>query len=177
MFSCRKKPALLVFAFAFLLWVGSGRAEDGVDTIKLDWAYYNPLSLVLKDKGWLEEEFKKDGDPEFSEIVREGASRASEAEALAEKFEQHAYRAELHRLRGVFLTALGAEEAQIEASFCEAVRIAKEQQAVSLEKRAEATYAEYRARGESVSFRTEAGPGVAVRRRCCRQKQRSLNGC
>jgi hypothetical protein len=52
--------------------------------------------------------------------------------------------AELHRLHGVFLAALGADETQIEASFCEAIRIAKEQKSISLEKRAEATYAEYR---------------------------------
>jgi len=45
---------------------------------------------------------------------------------------------------GVFLTAMGAEETQIEASFAEAIRIAKEQKSLSLEKRAEATYAEYR---------------------------------
>jgi hypothetical protein len=44
----------------------------------------------------------------------------------------------------VFLAALNADEAQIEASFGEAIRIAKEQKSVSLEKRAEATYAEYR---------------------------------
>ena len=51
---------------------------------------------------------------------------------------------ELHRLRGVFLAAMGADEAQMESSFCEAIRIAKEQKSVSLEKRAESTYAEYR---------------------------------
>jgi hypothetical protein len=39
---------------------------------------------------------------------------------------------------------MGADEAQIEASFRKAIRIAKEQKSVSLEKRAEATYAEYR---------------------------------
>jgi hypothetical protein len=50
----------------------------------------------------------------------------------------------LHLHRGVFLTAMGAEEAQIEALFQEAIRIAKEQKSVSREKRAEATYAEYR---------------------------------
>jgi hypothetical protein len=44
----------------------------------------------------------------------------------------------------VFLATLGAEEFQIEASFCAAIRTAKEQKSVSLEKRAEATYAEYR---------------------------------
>jgi hypothetical protein len=52
--------------------------------------------------------------------------------------------AELHRLRGVFLTAMGADEMQIEASFCEAIRTAMEQKSVSLANRAEADYAEFR---------------------------------
>jgi hypothetical protein len=68
----------------------------------------------------------------------------NEAEALAERFEQPYFCAELHRLRGVFLTAIGADESQIEASFREAIRIARGQKSISLEKRAEATYAEYR---------------------------------
>ena len=67
-----------------------------------------------------------------------------EAEALVEKSEERLWRADLHRLRGVLLTAMGADETQIEASFCEAIRIAREQKSISLEKRAEATYAEYR---------------------------------
>ncbi len=36
------------------------------------------------------------------------------------------------------------DETQIEASFCEAIRIAREQKSVSLEKRAKGSYAEYR---------------------------------
>ena len=67
-----------------------------------------------------------------------------EAEALAERFEGRWWSADLRRLRGIFLAAIGAEETQIEGSFLEAIRIAKEQKSVSLEKRAEATYAEYR---------------------------------
>jgi hypothetical protein len=67
-----------------------------------------------------------------------------EAEALAERREERWWNAELHRLRGVFLATLGAEEVQIEASFCAAINTAHEQKSVSLEKRAEATYAEYR---------------------------------
>ena len=66
------------------------------------------------------------------------------AEALAERFEQRDYCAELHRLRGVFLTAIGADETQIEASFREAISTARKQKSISLEKRAEAIYAEYR---------------------------------
>jgi hypothetical protein len=74
----------------------------------------------------------------------EALEATSDAEALVERYEQRWCSAELHRLRGVFLAALGADETQIEASFCAAIRIAKEQKSVSLEKRAEATYAEYR---------------------------------
>jgi predicted ATPase len=67
----------------------------------------------------------------------------AEVEELIERFENRYWCAELHRLRGVFLTALGADEAQIEASFCTAIKTAKQQKSISLEKRAEATYAEY----------------------------------
>jgi hypothetical protein len=66
-----------------------------------------------------------------------------EAETLAERSEVRFWCAELHRLQGVFLAAMGASETQIEASLRAAIRIAKEQKSVSLEKRAEATYAEY----------------------------------
>jgi hypothetical protein len=68
----------------------------------------------------------------------------NEAEALAERSEDRLSFPELHRLRGVFLATLGADETQIEASFGAAVRSAKEQKAIWLENRAEATYAEYR---------------------------------
>ena len=74
-----------------------------------------------------------------------------EAEAWAERSEERWWCAELHRLRGVFLVTIDANETQIEASFCEAIRIAKEQKSVSLEKRAEATYAEYRRQKASTS--------------------------
>src|SRR5580704_9369369 len=57
----RVKLVLVAVVLGFLLWATSGSAEEQVTTIKLDWAYYNPLSLVLKDKGWLEQELKNDG--------------------------------------------------------------------------------------------------------------------
>jgi adenylate cyclase len=74
----------------------------------------------------------------------EALEAIKEAEVIAERSEGRWWCAEMHRLRGVFLAALGADETQIEPSFYEAIRIAKEQKSVSLEKRAEATYAEYR---------------------------------
>jgi serine/threonine protein kinase/tetratricopeptide (TPR) repeat protein len=80
----------------------------------------------------------------FADRVSEALKAIIEAETSAEEREERYWSAELHRLRGVFLTALGAEETQIEATFCEAIRIAKEQKSISLEKRAKVTYAEYR---------------------------------
>jgi hypothetical protein len=80
----------------------------------------------------------------LADRTSEALEAIEEAVAIAERFENRHHCADLHRLRGLFLAALGAEETQIEASFCEAIRIAKEQKSVSLQKRAEATYAEYR---------------------------------
>jgi hypothetical protein len=87
----------------------------------------------------------------LADRTSEALEAINEAEALAERFEQGYFRAELHRLRGVFLATLGADETQVEASFCEAIRIAKEQKSLSLEKRAEAAYAEYRRQKASAS--------------------------
>ena len=67
----------------------------------------------------------------------------TEAEALVEKYWSTLLSAELHRLRGVFLAAIGADDTQIETSFRAAISTAKQQKSISLEKRAEATYAEY----------------------------------
>ena len=36
-------------------------AAEKPKQIRLDWATYNPVSLLLKDKGLLEKEFAKDG--------------------------------------------------------------------------------------------------------------------
>src|SRR6202167_532810 len=39
----------------------AARAADKPPEIRIDWATYNPVSMVLKDKGLLENEFSKDG--------------------------------------------------------------------------------------------------------------------
>jgi tetratricopeptide (TPR) repeat protein len=81
----------------------------------------------------------------------EALAAIREAEALVERFEGRWLSAELHRLRGVLLAAAGADEAQIDASFRAAIRIAKEQKSVSLERRAQETYAEYQRQKASAS--------------------------
>ncbi|MFG2549918.1 aliphatic sulfonate ABC transporter substrate-binding protein [Streptomyces sp. NPDC048581] len=40
---------------------GAGAAASGATELRLDWAYYNPQSLVLKDKGWLQDALKAKG--------------------------------------------------------------------------------------------------------------------
>jgi predicted ATPase len=81
----------------------------------------------------------------------EAIAAIEEAQALAQRSQDRHWCAELHRLRGVFLTAMGADETEIETSFHEAIRTANEQKSVSLQKRAEATYAEYRRQRTSES--------------------------
>ncbi len=74
----------------------------------------------------------------------EALEAIEEAKVLVERSGARLWCAELQRLRGVFLTAIGAEKTEIEASFCAAIRTAKEQKSTSLAKRAEASYLEYR---------------------------------
>jgi sulfonate transport system substrate-binding protein len=44
-----------------LVFSRSARAADKPSEIRIDWATYNPVSMVLKEKGFLEKEFAKDG--------------------------------------------------------------------------------------------------------------------
>ena len=61
----------------------------------------------------------------LADRTAEALEAIREAEILVERFEERSWSAELHRLRGVFLAAMGADETQIEASFCAAIRTAK----------------------------------------------------
>jgi len=119
-----------------LAWI-----EDGID----DWRRTGatlvvPYYLALKAEALY-----------LAHRASEALEEITEAEALVERSEDRHWSAELHRLRGVFLAAIGGDEAQIEASFSAAIRIARDQKSVSLAKRAEATYAEYRRQKTSAS--------------------------
>jgi predicted ATPase len=108
--------------------------EHGIESTRAEgWMLAVPYWLALKAEAL----YLADRTSEALEAIKE-------AEAFAETRGEHWCCAELHRLRGVLLTAIGAEETPIESSFRAAIRIAKEQKSVSLEKRAERTYAEYR---------------------------------
>jgi predicted ATPase len=137
----------------FALWLASGevlrgwaRSASGDTTEGIPWIEQGirdfratgttpqmPIWLALKAEAL-----------HLADRTSEALEAIKEAEAVAQRTEERWSLAELHRLRGVFLAAIGAEATQIEAFFREAIRIAKKQKSVSLEKRAEATYAEYR---------------------------------
>jgi adenylate cyclase len=108
-----------------LPWIEDHRA--------IRYMHFKPFSLALKAEALY-----------LANRISEALEAIKEAERQAEISEERHWCAELQRLRGVFLAAIGSDETQIEASFCAAIRIAKEQKSVSLEKRAEGTYAEYR---------------------------------
>ncbi len=51
----------IVFAGLAGFALASPLSAEPPKRLTLDWAYYNPVSLVLKEKGWIEKEFEKDG--------------------------------------------------------------------------------------------------------------------
>jgi sulfonate transport system substrate-binding protein len=53
-----RRDALKLLAAATLAAPAAARAADLPSQITVDWAYYNPVSLVLKEKGWLEDDLK-----------------------------------------------------------------------------------------------------------------------
>src|SRR5690348_11320022 len=56
-----RRSILASALFVGLLPSGALFAADNPKTINIDWATYNPVSMVLKEKGLLEKEFAKDG--------------------------------------------------------------------------------------------------------------------
>ena len=122
--------------------------EEGIENMRTGgWRLCLPYALACKAEAL----HLADRTSEALEAIRE-------AERVVERSEERWWCAELYRLRGVFLAALGAAEAEIEASFRAAIRIAKEQKSISLATRAEASYAEYRRQKATAS----RGAGVRL---------------
>src|SRR6516165_8837756 len=101
----------------------SGNTAEGIPWIELGIRDFRatgavltvPLGLALKAEAL-----------HLANRSSEALEAINEAEALADRFEQRFCSAALHRLRGLFLAAMGARETQIEASFEEAFRTAAE---------------------------------------------------
>jgi sulfonate transport system substrate-binding protein len=62
MFNLLSRRTVLASALlAGLLPTNTLFAAEQVKELRVDWATYNPVSMLLKDKGWFEKEFAKDG--------------------------------------------------------------------------------------------------------------------
>jgi hypothetical protein len=136
--------------FAFFLPVGavvrgwalsaSGDTTEGISSIEEGIRDYRatgstltmPYLLAIKAEAL----YLAHRAPEALEAIKE-------AEALAERNGERCHCAELYRLRGVILAAIGAHETQIEGSFRAAISTAKQQKSISLAARAEKSHAEY----------------------------------
>lgn len=55
----------------------AGCVGDDTRTVTVDYAYYNPVSLVLREKGWMEEAFA-DTDVEIEWVLSLGSNEANE---------------------------------------------------------------------------------------------------
>lgn len=75
--AARHRLTVVVLAIAAVAAAcGGDSGASGVDEVTLDWAYYNPVSLVLKENGWLEEELG--GEVEVNWVQSAGSNKAIE---------------------------------------------------------------------------------------------------
>ncbi len=68
--------AALGLSAAALPAAGPAEAAD-LDRVTIDYAYYNPVALLIKDKGWAEEEFAQD-DIDVRWVLSLGSNKALE---------------------------------------------------------------------------------------------------
>jgi predicted ATPase len=112
-----------------LLWIEEGITGMRSTGMVLWMSYFFSLKAEILQLG--------NHAPEALQALRE-------AEAFVESTGGRYICSDLHRLRGIVLTAAGGEDIQINASFGEAVRTAEQQKSISLQKRAEAAFDAYR---------------------------------
>ena len=127
----------------------SGDTVEGILWIEHGIRDFRAAGLVLGLPGYLA---LKAEALHLADRTSEALEAINEAEALAEKFEQRSFIAPNSLAPWCVSRRLSVlMKTQIDASFCEAITIAKEQKSVSLAKRAEASYAEYRRQKASES--------------------------
>ena len=148
------------YDFAFLLAVGKvlhgwarsvlgdwegglAKIDDGLREYEATGTVVNLSHLVTLKSEAL---YEADRAAEALETLRKAAE-------LVKRCEERWWYAELYRLRGVFLAALGAPEKKVEAAFDAAMRTARGQSSVSLARRAESTFSTYRWRKRKASTR------------------------
>lgn len=74
-----KKLGWISFIFIIAIGLISGCSQNNSksSTVRLDYAYYSPLSLVIKEKGWAEEAFAED-NVKVTWVLSQGSNKALE---------------------------------------------------------------------------------------------------
>jgi adenylate cyclase len=124
-------PMALVFQGCLL--AGEGKIEQGIEQIRLGMSTYQTMQLDLYrpySLAMLAQVHAHAGD------VEQGLAALDEALATVDHHGDRFYEAELYRLRGELLGALGSPASTVEACFAQACDIARRQQAKSLGLRA-----------------------------------------
>ncbi|MBF0478866.1 MAG: aliphatic sulfonate ABC transporter substrate-binding protein [Candidatus Omnitrophica bacterium] len=74
----RLKKIIIAIMAILTIGIKSSCAEEKLNVVKLDYANYNPVSLVLKEKGFLEEDLSRDGI-KVEWVLSQGSNKALEA--------------------------------------------------------------------------------------------------
>src|SRR3954466_306354 len=73
---------------ALMIIPGVAFAAEPLKEIRLDWATYNPVSIILKQNGLLETEFAKDG-VKITWVQSAGSNKALEFQRRFDRFRIH----------------------------------------------------------------------------------------
>ena len=73
----REALGLATATIAALAFPGRVRAADKLDAITVDYAYYNPVSLILKQNGWLDRALAANGTS-VSWVLSLGSNKANQ---------------------------------------------------------------------------------------------------
>lgn len=71
------KPIALAATIAVVMTACGSDDAGSAETLTLDWATYNPLSLIIREQGWLEDSLAEDG-VEVEWIQSAGSNKANE---------------------------------------------------------------------------------------------------
>jgi tetratricopeptide (TPR) repeat protein len=120
-----------------------GDTTRGVSSVEHGIEAWRANSVIIDLSLWLA---LKAESLHLAGLTLEALEALTEAEELIQRSEERYWCAELHRLRAVFLSAVGTDQIKIEASFHAAIKTAQEQKSISLVRRAKESYSEWRAR-------------------------------
>jgi serine/threonine protein kinase len=158
---CASRLVELATRQHFVFWLAGGKVFSGWartaagDTVEgISWINEGIQDLrtigAIQIPSWL---LLKADALHLADRTAEALEAIEEAQAHIEIYGERWHLSELYRLRALLLAATGGDNTKIEDSFHAAISTAKQQKSLSLEKRAEASYAAYRRHNPSVGTR------------------------